>query len=199
MKALLGLSRFIDGLNAGVNRVVIWMVLLSVLVAAGNAIVRYALNSSSNTWLELQWFMFAAIFLLGASYTLQKNGHVRVDVLYSKYPPRVQVWVDMLGALLFLIPTCVVILMTTWPWAMNSFNIREMSPDAGGLPYWPIKLVLPLGIFLLMLQAVSEVIKRMAMLSGHLPMTEYVSEVEEEIAEIKEAVVENVEPKKEGN
>jgi TRAP-type mannitol/chloroaromatic compound transport system permease small subunit len=194
VKALLGLSHVIDGLNTWVNRGVIWLVLLVTLVAAGNAVVRYLLHTSSNAWLELQWFMYGLIFLLGASYTLQKNGHVRVDVLYGKYPPRLKVWVDLLGTLLFLIPTTVIIFLTTLPWVHDSISIREMSPDAGGLPYWPIKLVLPIAFALLFLQAVSELIKRVAMLTGHLEIPRYMTEEEAEVQEAK-AIVEQNNPK----
>ena len=172
MRFLLGISRAIDAFSLNVNKVVIWLVLLATLVSAGNAVVRFTLHNSSNAWLELQWIMFGAIFLLGASYTFMKNGHVRVDVLYGKYPPRVKIWVDLLGTLFFLIPTAVVIFLTSLPWVVNSIATREMSPDAGGLPYWPIKLLIPAAFVLLTLQAVSEVIKRIAMLGGHLPIPE---------------------------
>lgn len=188
VNALLRIAQVIDALNLNVNRVVIWLVLLATLVSAGNAVVRYAFNTSSNAWLELQWFMFSAIFLLGAAYTLQKNGHVRVDVLYSRYPPRLQIWVDLLGGLLFLIPTCIVIIVTTVPWVSNSIKIMENSPNPGGLPWWPVKLLLPVAIFLLLLQAISEVIKRIAMLTGHLPPTQYIPDEEAEILELKEVV-----------
>lgn len=179
MRFLLGISRAIDALSLNVNKMVIWLVLLVTLVSAGNAVVRFTLHNSSNAWLELQWIMFGAIFLLGASYTFMKNGHVRVDVLYGRYPPRVKVWVDLLGTLFFLIPTAVVIFLTSLPWVANSIATREMSPDAGGLPYWPIKLLIPAAFVLLTLQAVSEVIKRIAMLRGYLPIPE--EEVDEEL------------------
>lgn len=185
MNFLLLISRAIDGLNLNINRAVIWLVLLSTVVSAGNAIVRYAFNTSSNAWLELQWFMFSVIFLLGAAYTLQKNGHVRVDVLYGRYPKRVQILVDLLGGLIFLIPMCAVILLTTLPWVSNSVKILEGSPNPGGLPWWPVKLLLPIAISLLLLQGISEVIKRIAMLTGHLEPTQYVTEEEAEVAELK--------------
>lgn len=188
MRFLLGISRAIDALSLNVNKVVIWLVLLATLVSAGNALVRFTLHNSSNAWLELQWIMFGAIFLLGASYTFMKNGHVRVDVLYGKYPPRVKVWVDLLGTLFFLIPSAVVILLTSLPWVANSISTREMSPDAGGLPYWPIKLLIPVAFALLILQAVSEVIKRIAMLTGHLAIPEYKTEEEAEVQEVKALV-----------
>ncbi|MER3480876.1 MAG: C4-dicarboxylate ABC transporter [Meiothermus sp.] len=188
MRFLLGISRAIDALSLNVNKVVIWLVLLATLVSAVNALVRFTLHNSSNAWLELQWIMFGAIFLLGASYTFMKNGHVRVDVLYGKYPPRVKVWVDLLGTLSFLIPSAVVILLTSLPWVANSISTREMSPDAGGLPYWPIKLLIPVAFALLILQAVSEVIKRIAMLTGHLAIPEYKTEEEAEVQEVKALV-----------
>lgn len=188
MRFLLGISRAIDALSLNVNKVVIWLVLLATLVSAVNALVRFTLHNSSNAWLELQWIMFGAIFLLGASYTFMKNGHVRVDVLYGKYPPRVKVWVDLLGTLFFLIPSAVVILLTSLPWVANSISTREMSPDAGGLPYWPIKLLIPVAFALLILQAVSEVIKRIAMLTGHLAIPEYKTEEEAEVQEVKALV-----------
>ncbi len=188
MRFLLGISRAIDALSLNVNKVVIWLVLLATLVSAGNALVRFTLHNSSNAWLELQWIMFGAIFLLGASYTFMKNGHVRVDVLYGKYPPRVKVWVDLLGTLFFLIPSAVVILLASLPWVANSISTREMSPDAGGLPYWPIKLLIPVAFALLILQAVSEVIKRIAMLTGHLEIPEYKTEEEAEVQEVKALV-----------
>lgn len=194
MRFLLGISRAIDALSLNINKAVVWLVLLSSLVSAGNALVRYTLHNSSNAWLELQWIMFGAIFLLGASYTLMKNGHVRVDVLYSKYPPRVKLWVDLLGTLFFLIPTAVVIFLTSLPWVANSISTREMSPDAGGLPYWPIKLLIPVALVLLILQAISEVIKRLAMLTGHLDIPEYVTEEEAEVQEVK-AIVAQSDPK----
>lgn len=195
VKSLLGLSRVIDSLNTWVNRGVIWLVLLVTLIAAGNAMFRYLFHISSNAWLELQWFMYGLIFLLGASYTLQKNGHVRVDVLYSKYPPRLKVWVDLLGTLFFLIPTTVIIFLTTLPWVGDSIATREMSPDAGGLPYWPIKLILPAAFALLFLQAISEFIKRVAMLTGHLEIPQYMTEEEAEAEEVKALVEQKEEPR----
>ncbi|MER3483518.1 MAG: C4-dicarboxylate ABC transporter [Meiothermus sp.] len=194
MNFLLLISRAIDALNLNINRAVIWLVLLSTLVSAGNAVVRYALNTSSNAWLELQWFMFSGIFLLGAAYTLQKNGHVRVDVLYGRYPKRVQILVDLLGGLLFLIPMCIVIIITTLPWVSNSIRILEGSPNPGGLPWWPVKLLLPIAIFLLLLQGLSEIIKRIAMLTGHLEATQYITEEEAEVAELKAMVKPEDEP-----
>lgn len=191
MRFLLGISRAIDALNLGVIKLVIWLVLLCTIVSAGNALVRFTLHNSSNAWLELQWIMFGAIFLLGASYTFMKNGHVRVDIFYGKYPPRVKLWIDLLGTLFFLIPTAVVIFLTSLPWVANSISTREMSPDAGGLPYWPIKLLIPVAFILLLLQAVSEIIKRLAMLTGHLEIPQYITEEEAELQEIKAILVQN--------
>lgn len=177
MRGLLALSRGIDALNEGVGRLVRWLVLVAVLVSAGNAAARYGLDLSSNAWLEIQWYLFAAIFLFAAAYTLEQNGHVRIDVLYGRLPPRVRVWVDLLGALLFLLPMCGLIAWLGWKGFLASYAVHEVSPDAGGLPRWPIKLAIPLGFGLLFLQGVSEAIKQLAALTGHLaPTTERAEE-----------------------
>lgn len=164
---LLALARGIDALNESVGRAVTWLVLLATGVSAGNAVMRYGFDLSSNAWLELQWYLFALIFLVGAGYTLKHNGHVRIDVLYGRFSPRMQAWVDLLGGLLFLLPMAGLIAWLGWGAFLESWSIGETSPDAGGLLRWPIKLVIPFGFGLLFLQGVSEVIKRAAVLSGH--------------------------------
>lgn len=169
MRALLGISRLIDGLNERVGRVVAWLVLISVLVSAGNATVRYALNLSSNAWLEIQWYLFSAIFLLGAGYTLGRNEHVRVDVLAGRLSRRGQAWIDILGGTLFLLPIAILILYLSWPMFMQSYASGEISSDAGGLIRWPVKLLIPAGFALLVLQGLSEIIKRVAFLRGIIP------------------------------
>ncbi|MBI4195666.1 MAG: TRAP transporter small permease subunit [Betaproteobacteria bacterium] len=169
MRALLGISRLIDGLNERVGRVVAWLVLISVLVSAGNATVRYALNLSSNAWLEIQWYLFSAIFLLGAGYTLGRNEHVRVDVLAGRLSRRGQAWIDILGGTLFLLPIAILILYLSWPMFMQSYASGEISSDAGGLIRWPVKLPIPAGFALLVLQGLSEIIKRVAFLRGIIP------------------------------
>ncbi|MEJ0068327.1 MAG: TRAP transporter small permease subunit [Pseudomonadota bacterium] len=128
--------------------------------------LRYGYDTSSNAWLEVQWYMFAVIVMLGASYTLQRNEHVRVDLFYMTLSRRGQLWVDILGTLIFLLPTCAILAWLSWPFFAQSFAVLEDSPNAGGLPRWPIKIVLPLGFALIALQGVSELIKRVAFLRG---------------------------------
>lgn len=166
MKPLLALARAIDGLNEGVGRVVAWLVLAASLVSAGNAAVRYLFHASSNAWLEIQWYMFAAMFLLAAGYALRHDGHVRVDIFYHRLSPRGKAWLDLLGGLLFLLPTALLIGWLSWPVFLQSWTIGEMSPDPGGLMRWPVKLLLPLGFGLLALQGAAEVIKRLGILTG---------------------------------
>jgi TRAP-type mannitol/chloroaromatic compound transport system permease small subunit len=159
--------RAIDALNRWLGRIANWMVVLACVVSAGNAMVRYGYDMSSNAWLEVQWYMFAVIVMLGASYTLQRNEHVRVDLFYMTLSRRGQLWVDILGTLVFLLPTCTILAWLSWPFFEQSFAVREGSPNAGGLVRWPIKLVLPAGFALLALQGVSELIKRIAFLNDY--------------------------------
>lgn len=171
-------ARVIDALNENVGRAVKWLVLAATLVSATNASLRYGFDLSSNAWLELQWYLFALIFLLGAGYTLKHNGHVRIDVLYGRYSARTQVWVDLLGGAFFLLPVAGLLAWFSWGVFAESWAIQEVSADSGGLLRWPIKLALPLGFGLLFLQGVAEIIKRAGMLAGHLP---FASEQAEEI------------------
>lgn len=166
MRALLSLARGIDALNERVGRAAMWLVLLATLISAGNAAMRYGFDLSSNAWLEIQWYLFALIFLLGAGYTLKHNGHVRIDVLYGRFSPRAQAWVDLIGGLLFLLPLCILMVWLGWSGVATSWAVNETSPDAGGLLRWPIKLAIPVGFCLLLLQGVAEVIKRAAFLRG---------------------------------
>lgn len=168
MKALLALARLIDALTERIGRVVIWLVLAATLISAGNALVRYALGESSNAWLEIQWYLFGAMFLLGAGYTLKHNGHVRIDILYNRFGPRGQAWIDLAGGLLFLLPMAGLLVWLAWPMFHEAWVTHEMSPDAGGLVRWPVKLLLPVGFALLALQGVAEVIKRVGVISGLL-------------------------------
>jgi TRAP-type mannitol/chloroaromatic compound transport system permease small subunit len=170
VRALLAFSRAIDALNTQMGRVASLLVLLACLVSAGNAVSRYAFSLTSNAWLELQWYMFGALFMLGAAYTLKVNEHVRVDVLYGGLPRRAQLWVDLVGTLLFLLPATIIIGWLSWPVFYNAFVIHEVSFSPGGLVRWPIKLFMPLGFALLTLQGISEVIKRVAALTGHLQL-----------------------------
>ena len=166
MGALLKLSSAIDWLNEKLGRLANICVLLACLVSAANAMVRYAFDISSNAWLELQWYMFAVIVMFGASYTLQKNEHVRVDVVYMGLSERKQIWVDILGGIFFLMPACVLLGWLAWPFFMQSWDQNEMSSNAGGLLRWPVKLILPVGFGLIALQGISEIIKRIAALQG---------------------------------
>ena len=167
MRLLLSFSAIVDAMNEKIGLICNWLVLLACVVSAGNAMVRYAYDQSSNAWLEVQWYMFAIIVMFGAAYTLRKNEHVRVDILYMTLSRRGQLWIDILGTLVFLIPTCAILAWLSWPFFMQSFNVLESSSNAGGLLRWPIKLVLPLGFALVALQGVSELIKRVAFLNDY--------------------------------
>jgi TRAP-type mannitol/chloroaromatic compound transport system permease small subunit len=168
MKALLAFSRVIDAMNERLSYVANWLVLLSCLISAGNAFSRYAFGASSNAWLEIQWYMFAAMVMLGTSYTLKKNEHVRVDIVYSNVSTRKQIGIDIFGAILFLLPATLIMAYLSWPIFHNSWVEGEVSANAGGLTRWPVKIFIPLGFALLSLQGMSELIKRWAMLTGHM-------------------------------
>ena len=171
MKLLLGLSRAIDELNERVGHLVYWLILIMVLVSAANASSRYALSIASNAWLELQWYMFSAVFLLCAGYTLRHNEHIRIDVVASRFSRRTQIWIDVFGLIFFLLPISVYMTWSSWPIFMNAWNSGEISASAGGLIRWPARLLVPAGFFLLTLQGVSELIKRVATLMGLIPDT----------------------------
>ncbi|MEX1083195.1 MAG: TRAP transporter small permease subunit [Xanthobacteraceae bacterium] len=168
MKGLLALSRGIDWLNGKIAVAAVWLVLISCVVSAGNAVSRYLFSVSSNGWLEAQWYIFAAIVLLGAPYTLKVNEHVRVDLFYSAASKRAQLWIDVLGGLFFLLPICAILIYFTWPWFLESWLIDEYSPNAGGLIRWPVKLLLPVGFALMVLQGISEIVKRAAALAHRI-------------------------------
>lgn len=163
---LLRLCGQIDRLNAAVGRWVYWLILLMVLVSSGNAIIRYTLNTSSNAWLEIQWYLFAAVFLLTAGSTLLRNEHIRIDVVVSHLSHRTVIWIDILGGLFFLLPMAIMILWLSLPMVWTSWLQGEVSADAGGLIRWPAKALIPLGFLLLTLQGVSETLKRVAFLMG---------------------------------
>lgn len=166
MQALLAFSRAVDWINERIGRIASWCVLIACLVSTGNALSRYSFSLTSNAWLEIQWYLFAVIFLLGAPYTLKVNEHVRVDVLYGHLSPRAQSWIDLVGGLLFLLPVTVIIAWMSWSFFAESYRIGEMSSNAGGLPRWPVKLIMVFGFALLSLQGVSEIIKRIGALAG---------------------------------
>ena len=168
MSWLLALSRMIDAVNQRLSQIADWLVFLSCMISAGNAFSRYAFSISSNAWLEIQWYMFGTLVLLGASYTLKRNEHVRVDIVYSNLPTRWQIGIDVFGAILFLLPATLIMAYLSWPVFYNSWAGSEMSSNAGGLIRWPIKIFLPIGFALLSLQGISELIKRVAMLTGHM-------------------------------
>ena len=166
MRPLLALSNSIDWVNEKLGGVCNWLVLAACVVSAANAMIRYAFGYSSNSWLELQWYMFAIFVMFGASYTFKKNEHVRVEILYLMLSERGQLWLDMIGTLCFLIPSCLLLSYLSWPFFYQAYAVGEISSNAGGLVRWPIKFVVPAGMVMLALQGVSEVIKRIAALQN---------------------------------
>lgn len=186
MRALLKLSNAIDWLNSLVGRYVIWLILASTVISGVNAAVRKAFNMSSNAYLEVQWYLFAASFLLAAGYTLLNHEHVRIDVIAGRLSKRTQVWLDVFGFTVFLLPLCLAILWFSIPFFLKGFQSGEMSNNAGGLIRWPVFLMLPLGFGLLMLQGFSELIKRIAYLMGLIEdptLKKGTKSAEEELAE----------------
>jgi TRAP-type mannitol/chloroaromatic compound transport system permease small subunit len=169
MKVLLTISHAIDALNERVGRTVLWLVLVMALVSASNALARFLFNLSSNAWLELQWYLFASVFLLCAGYTLLHNEHIRIDVVSSRLSRRTQLWIDIFGTVFFLLPVTIFIMWLSWPVFVNAWTSQEISSNAGGLIRWPARLLVPVGFFLLSLQGVSELIKRIAFLKGLIP------------------------------
>ena len=167
MTYLLKLSQRIDAVTERVGRAVRWLILVTVLISAGNALVRYAFHVSSNAWLEIQWYLFSAVFLLCAGYALKHNQHVRVDVVASRLSPRAQAWIEIFGTLVFLLPMAILILVLSWPVFVTSWQSGEVSANANGLVLWPARLLLPAGFALLVLQGFSELCKRIAFLRGH--------------------------------
>ena len=166
--ALLALSRLIDRVTAFFGRHVKWAIFVAILVSAGNAISRKAFDLSSNAWLELQWLLFGAAFMLAAAYTLQQNAHVRIDVVSARLSKRTRDVIELLGHLLILAPVCLILLWLSWPYFRDSFLEGEISSNAGGLPVWPAKFLIFAGVLLLCLQMVSEVIKRSMVLAGRI-------------------------------
>jgi TRAP-type mannitol/chloroaromatic compound transport system permease small subunit len=169
VKFLLAVSRAIDAANERVGRIIYWLILAAVLLSAGNAIVRYAFNISSNGWLEIQWYLFSAVFLFGAGYTLLNNQHIRIDIVAGRLSKRTQAWIDILGTVFFLLPMALTIMWLSWPVFIDAYRSHEVSSNAGGLVVWPARLMVPAGFLLLVLQGFSELIKRVAFLRGLIP------------------------------
>lgn len=169
MNALLAYSRVVDALNERVGRLVYWLILVAVLISSGNAIVRKAFDMSSNAYLEIQWYLFSAVFLLCAGYTLLRNEHIRIDIVAGRFSRRTQTWIDVFGTVFFLLPMVSLILYEAWPWFVRTYQSGEVSPSAGGLILWPAKILVPIGFVLLGLQGFSELFKRIAFLAGKGP------------------------------
>ncbi len=186
MHALLKFSNFVDWLNSLVGRWSIWLILASTVISGVNAVVRKAFNIGSNAYLEVQWYLFAASFLLAAGYTLLQNEHVRIDVIASRFTRRTQVKMELFGFAFMLTPMCLAIMYFAWPFFMNGYTSGEMSNNSGGLIRWPVYLLMPVGFALLLLQGISEFIKRVAFLKGMVDDPAVKSEgksAEEELAE----------------
>ncbi|MDW6024978.1 TRAP transporter small permease subunit [Mesorhizobium sp. BAC0120] len=166
MAGLLALSRAIDRVNEFIGKWIAWAILVSILVSAGNAIIRKAFNMSSNAWLELQWYLFGAAFMLAAAYTLKQNEHIRIDIVYGMFSRRIQHWIDLFGHVFFLMPFVLLMVWYFVPYVLLSFHSGEVSTNAGGLIIWPAKLILLAGFTLLSLQGVSEIIKKVAVIAG---------------------------------
>jgi len=169
MQLLLGLSRLIDAFSERLGKLIYWLVLLAVVISAGNAVVRKVFNTGSNAFLEIQWYLFSAVFLLGAGYVFLKNAHVRIDFISNRLSPRARNIIDIVGILLILWPFCILFIELSWPIFTRAWVSGEMSQNAGGLIRWPVFLLMPVGFALLMLQGVSELIKRFAFLAGLIP------------------------------
>ncbi len=186
MRALLKFSNAVDWLNAQIGKYVIWLILASTVISGVNAVIRKAFNMSSNAYLEVQWYLFAASFLIAAGYTLLQGEHVKIDVVSSRLSKRGQIWIDIIGFAAFLTPVCLVILYYGIPFFLQGYRSGEMSGNAGGLIRWPVYAMIPLGFTLLMLQGWSELIKRIAFLKGLIedPTLKKVEKTaEEELAE----------------
>ena len=173
MSFFLAIARIIDTINEKIGLTISWALMLAVLICSGNALMRYTFSISSNAWLEIQWYLFSAVFLLAAPYTFRRNEHVRIDVLASKLPKRVQVWIDMFGIVLFLMPMLVITLYYSIPYTILSIQGQEMSSNAGGLIMWPVKILIPIGFTLFVLQGISELIKRIGYMNGLVDAREF--------------------------
>lgn len=171
MRALLGVSRAIDAVTGWLGRWVAWCIVAAVLISAGNAIIRKLFDSSSNAWLEMQWWLFGIVFLLCAPWTLSSNEHIRIDIVNSMFPKWLKHTVEVVGHVFFLMPIAIVMIYTSVPFFLSSYYLNEQSTNAGGLPQWPAKFLVPLGFALLLIQGISELIKRLAIITGDLQET----------------------------
>jgi TRAP-type mannitol/chloroaromatic compound transport system permease small subunit len=176
MRAMLGFSRGVDAMNEFIGRIADWLVLSACAISAGNAFIRYGFSWSSNAWLEVQWYLFAGTVMLGAAYTLRRNEHVGVDLVYGSVGVRAKLWIDILGILFFLLPAMLLLTWMTWPFFLDAWMRHEGSPNAGGLLRWPVKLLMPIGFALVSLQGLSELVKRIATLRGIDPATADIAE-----------------------
>ncbi len=183
MTSLLGICRVIDAINERVGRFTLWLILGSVLISAGNAIVRKAFSMSSNALLEIQWYLFAGVYLLAAGYVYLRNEHVRIDALAGRWSARVRTWIEMIGIVIFILPLCAWVAWMSWPLLVNAWVSGEVSSNAGGLIRWPLYALMPVAFVLLAAQAVSEFIKRLAFVRGLGP--DPVAAVREQSAEEK--------------
>ena len=168
MDILLRLSRVIDAVNTAIGRWLSWLILVAVVVASTNAIIRKVFNQSSNAWLELQWYLFGAVFLLCSAWTLLSNEHIRIDIINSRFSRRVRNWIDIVGHTLFLLPFTLLMIVDSWPFFLQSFRQNEQSMNAGGLAVWPAKAIVVAGFVMLFIQGISELIKRIAIMQGKL-------------------------------
>jgi TRAP-type mannitol/chloroaromatic compound transport system permease small subunit len=185
LRLLQKISAFIDAMNGHIGRAVYWLVLLMVLISAGNAIIRKVFSMSSNAWLELQWYLFSAVFLLAAAYTLLKNEHVRIDILAGRLGPKGQAWIEIFGTIFFLLPMTILLTVLSWPYFVRAYTDNEISGSAGGLTLWYARILLPAGFLLLTLQGLSELIKRIAFIAGKGPdpVKRHDHNAEQELAE----------------
>jgi len=172
MRGLLALSRGIDAATRHLGQWVAWLVVAAALISAGNAVSRKLFDLSSNAWLELQWWLYAVVFLLAAPWTLALNEHIRIDIVSQRLPLRVRNWIEVVGHLLFLMPMAAILVWTSWPFFLNSLAQNEQSSNYGGLPQWPAKLLIPVAFAVLLIQGVSELIKRIAVMRGELIETD---------------------------
>ncbi|MFP5324197.1 MAG: TRAP transporter small permease subunit [Gammaproteobacteria bacterium] len=169
MSFLLKISRLIDGINDLIGKLAMWLILAATLISAGNAIIRKIFGTSSNAWLEIQWYLFAAVFMLGGGYAFLRYAHVRIDFISTKFSQRTRNWIDVIGIIVFLFPLCIMMVMEGWPVFERAWTSGEMSSNAGGLVRWPVYLLIPAGFIILMAQGVSELIKRIAYITGQGP------------------------------